>query len=313
MEGDELAGLIVDPRGGERTFGPYATTWIDTRLARGRPLTPATRQGYKGLLRRHLNPAFEKAALRKITPERVRVWHSDLIKSAGQDQAAKSYRLLRAILNTAVSDRLLTQNPCTVPGAGTENTPERPLLDTATVLDLADAIEPRLRALVLLAGFGALRPGELLGLERRDFDTLRGTVQVRRQAQEITGMGRTMTDPKTDAGTRTLSLPGIVRGDAHTSAPTSLRQPTRQCSRQVRAAATAQRPERVMGPRALLSGSLALTSTTSATTPPRSPLRRASQLVNSWSGSVTPVHVPPSSTSTPPRSADGRLLTSSTY
>lgn len=129
VEGDELAGLIVDPRGGERAFGPYATAWIDTRLAKGRPLTPATRQGYKGLLRRHLNPAFEKAALRKITPERVRVWHSDLIKSAGPDQAAKSYRLLRAILNTAVSDRLLTQNPCTVPGAGTENTPERPLLE----------------------------------------------------------------------------------------------------------------------------------------------------------------------------------------
>jgi integrase len=141
VEGDELAGLIVDPRGGERAFGPYATAWIDTRLAKGRPLTPATRQGYKGLLRRHLNPALEKAALRKITPERVRVWHSDLIQSAGQDQAAKSYRLLRAILNTAVSDRLLTQNPCTVPGAGTENTPERPLLDSATVLDLADAID----------------------------------------------------------------------------------------------------------------------------------------------------------------------------
>jgi len=210
VEGDELAGLIVDPRGGERAFGPYATAWIDTRLAKGRPLTPATRQGYKGLLRRHLNPAFEKAALRKITPERVRVWHSHLIKSAGPDQAAKSYRLLRAILNTAVSDRLLTQNPCTVPGAGAENTPERPLLDTATVLDLADAIEPRLRALVLLAGFGALRPGELLGLERRDFDTLRGTVQVRRQAQEITGMGRTITAPKSGAGTRTVALPGIV-------------------------------------------------------------------------------------------------------
>ena len=135
----------------------------------------------------------------------MRVWHSHLIASAGQDQAAKSYRLLRTILNTAVSDRLLTQNPCTVPGAGAENTPERPLLDTATVLDLADAIEPRLRALVLLAGFGALRPGELLGLERRDFDTLRGPVQVRRQAQEITGMGRMVTPPKSDAGTRTVA------------------------------------------------------------------------------------------------------------
>ena len=64
VESDELARLVVDPRGGERAFGPYATTWIDPRLTHGRPLTPATRQGYKGLLRRHLNPAFEKTALR---------------------------------------------------------------------------------------------------------------------------------------------------------------------------------------------------------------------------------------------------------
>lgn len=140
----------------------------------------------------------------------MRVWHSLLIESAGQDQAAKSYRLLRAILNTAVADRRLTQNPCAGPGAGTENTPERPMLDTASVLDLADAIEPRLRALVLLAGFAGLRTGELLGLERRDLDTLRGCVQVRRQAQQIAGLGRTVTAPKSDAGTRTVALPRTV-------------------------------------------------------------------------------------------------------
>ena len=59
----------------------------------------------------------------------------------------------------------------------------------------------------ILFGVGT---GELLGLERRDLDTLRGCVQVRRQAQQIAGLGRTVTAPKSDAGTRTVALPRTV-------------------------------------------------------------------------------------------------------
>ena len=87
-----------------------------------------------------------------------------------RDQAAKSYRVLRAILNTAVSDGLITRNPCTIRGAGIEHAPERPMLATITVLELAESIESRLRCLVLLGGFGGLRTGELLGVQRRDID-----------------------------------------------------------------------------------------------------------------------------------------------
>jgi hypothetical protein len=36
VEGDELAGLVVDPRGGEVRFGPFAENWLATRLSRGR-------------------------------------------------------------------------------------------------------------------------------------------------------------------------------------------------------------------------------------------------------------------------------------
>lgn len=221
VEGDESAGLLIDPRGGETIFGPYATGWVEHRLVQGRPLTPATAQGYRRLLARNINPIFEKTSLRKITPERVREWHSTLVASAGPDQAAKSYRLLRAILNTALADDLISRSPCRIAGAGTEHAPERPILDTATVLDLADTIDQRLRAFVLLAGFGGLRSGELLGLERQDIDPLRGTVQVRREAHEIAHVrspdgsilrryGRTITGPKSEAGKRTVALPRLV-------------------------------------------------------------------------------------------------------
>jgi integrase len=118
--------------------------------------------------------------------------------------------VLRAILNTAVTDDLIARNPCRIKGAGLEHAAERPMLDTATVLQLADAIEPRLRALVLVAGFRTLRPGELLGLQRRDIDLLHSTVHVERQAHEIIGQGRILTVPKSEAGTRTLSLPGPI-------------------------------------------------------------------------------------------------------
>lgn len=217
VRADELAGLIIDPKGGERLFGDFADQWIKTRLVNGRPLRPYTRQGYEALLRRNLRKDFGKTKLRQITPERVREWYSKVTAEKGQDQAAKSYRLLRAILMTAVRDELIPRNPCMITGAGIEHTEERPMLDTSTVLQLADAITPRLRALVLVAGFRTLRPGELLGLQRRDIDLLHGTVRVERQAQEITGKNRVgssrviIEDTKSEAGTRTLSLPAPIR------------------------------------------------------------------------------------------------------
>ena len=213
VHADELAGLVIDPKGGERAFGEYAAGWLETRLVKGLPLKPTTRQGYEALLRRNIRPHFARTKLRQITPERVREWHSKVTAESGSDQAAKSYRLLRAILMTAVSDELIARNPCGIKGAGIEHADERPMLDTSTVFDLADAIVPRLRALVLVAGFGTLRPGELLGLQRGDIDLLHGSVHVQREAHEITGQGRILTPPKSEAGDRTVALPAEIRDE----------------------------------------------------------------------------------------------------
>jgi len=210
VESEELAGLVTDPKGGERHFGEYADAWVAHRLVKGRPLTPATAQGYRALLRRHLHPTFGATRIRQITPERIRLWHAETTEFS-RDQAAKGYRLLRAILNTAVADGLIGRNPCTIRGAGIEQARERPMLATNTVLELADAIEPRLRCLVLLGGFAGMRSGELLGLQRRDIDPLHRTVTVERQAHELTGLGRVLIPPKSEAGRRTVALPSFVR------------------------------------------------------------------------------------------------------
>jgi len=60
-----------------------------------------------------------------------------------------------------------------VRGGGVERSDERPFVDAEVVLSLAEAIEPRFQALVLVAGFGGLRLGELLALRARDIDVER--------------------------------------------------------------------------------------------------------------------------------------------
>lgn len=64
-----------------------------------------------------------------------------------------------------------------IKGASAVHTPERPTATVQEVYDLADAIQPRYRALVLLAGFLGLRWGGLVALRRRT-STLTGAPSV---------------------------------------------------------------------------------------------------------------------------------------
>lgn len=62
----------------------------------------------------------------------VRRWHKKLLDNhVSPVTTAKAYRLLRAIMNTAVEDGLIRRNPCRIKGAGSEDSPERPVLTVA--------------------------------------------------------------------------------------------------------------------------------------------------------------------------------------
>ncbi len=202
-------GAWVAPDKGRLTLDEYATTWLDSRLtSRGEALRPKTMELYDGLLRRHILPTLGPLPLGRLTTPVIRSWHSGLLKSGpGTPSVAKSYRLLRTILGTAVEDGLIAVNPCSIKGAGVEPPKERPLPTLGDVYTLADTIRPQLRVFVLLAAFGGLRRGELLGLTRRDVDLSRRTVEVRVQRQETQGGGHLIGPTKTDAGRRVLVLP----------------------------------------------------------------------------------------------------------
>ena len=198
-------GDFVDMRAGAVALAEYAQRWLPTR-----DLRPRTRELYRHLLDKRILPTFGSTPINRITTDAVRAWHGEVTSDVSRLQAAKAYRLLRAILNTAVADGLLARSPCCLPGAGQERSAERPLAEPADVIRLADAIEDRFRALVLLAAIGGLRIGELLGLQRRHIDLTEAMVRVEQQAIELADGTRIVTRPKTAAGRRTVAIPAIV-------------------------------------------------------------------------------------------------------
>ena len=147
-EAEVIRGDWANPDAGRVLFGQYARDWIDERPG----LRPKTVQLYRYLLRCHLGPAFEARALADIKEPNVRRWRKNLLDTGvSAVTVAKAYRLLKAIMNTAVDDGLLRRNPCRIKGGGQEKSPERPVLTVAQVGVLADAAGPRYCALILLA------------------------------------------------------------------------------------------------------------------------------------------------------------------
>jgi integrase len=174
-----------------------------------------TRELHQGLLNLHILPQLGSAELGKLAPSQVRAWYVRLQgpNGPGASTAAKAYRLLRAMLRTAVADEIITRNPCQIERAGVERAPERPVATVAEVAVLADTITPRLRTLVLIAAWCGLRRGELLGLRREDLDLVRGSVRVERAIHQLSDGTLLVGPPKTDAGRRTVAIPPHILPD----------------------------------------------------------------------------------------------------
>ncbi|MFL6113994.1 MAG: tyrosine-type recombinase/integrase, partial [Catenulispora sp.] len=210
VESDIVKNTWRDPDLGRVQLGSYMANWIDHRPG----LRPRTLDLYRWLNRRYLEPSLRDHLLSDITPGTVRAWRADLITNGvSPTMVAKAYRLLRAVLNTAVADELIRRNPCRIQGAGIERAAERPTATVAQVFQLANTVPGRFRVLILLAAFTSLRYGELAALRRNDFDPRCKTLTVRATLVERSDGSLTFGPPKTDAGKRTITVPTAIRRD----------------------------------------------------------------------------------------------------
>ncbi|WET79502.1 tyrosine-type recombinase/integrase [Amycolatopsis sp. QT-25] len=206
-----IQGEWIDPEKAKITLGHYADQWITQRPG----LRPRTIELYRWLLRKHIEADLGGVELGKLSTAIVRQWRADrLAAGVSESVTAKAYRLLRAILTTAVDeDKILQRNPCRVRGADKENPAERPVLTVPQVFDLAGRMPERFRALVLLAAFASLRWGEVSALRRCDVAEDGSWVRISRALVEVPGRGLIVGPPKSRAGVRTLIVPAAIRRD----------------------------------------------------------------------------------------------------
>ncbi len=188
---------------------------------RTRALRPMTRTLYERQLRLRILPTFKSLAVAEITPKLVREWYSGLMAEAttngrGVVTVETTYRLLRAILMTAVEDGLTPKNPCRIKGAGTVRDAPRPEITIAQLWKLVDTVPERYAALVLLASATALRSGELSALRRRNIDLHRRTIRIDPDDGQYVepggGQKPYFGPPKSDAGARTIVIPDAILG-----------------------------------------------------------------------------------------------------
>ncbi|GAA2113035.1 tyrosine-type recombinase/integrase [Nocardioides bigeumensis] len=183
------------------TFEKYATTFMVDRT-----LKPKTREHYESLLRKHLHPTFGALPVKAITPYVVKAWHTPYADRT-PTLRSHAYGLLRTILGEAVHDGVIPANPCHIRGAGNAKRVHK--IKPASLAELeaiTTAMPERYRLMVLLAAWCGLRFGELTELRRRDVDVKGGVLHIRRGVTRVGGE-YVIGTPKTDAGTRDVSIP----------------------------------------------------------------------------------------------------------
>lgn len=182
------------------TVAAYADTWLAVR-----DLKPRTRTHYRWLLTAYIVPGLGDLTVTTVTTAAVRAWYGSL--TTGPTARAHAYSLLRSILATAVEDELLPVNPARIRGASKSKRVKeiRPAtLDELVVL--TEAMPPRLRLLIQLSAWCALRFGEVTELRRKDVDVKRGVVRIDRGVVRDGGEV-IVDDPKSEAGKRPVHFP----------------------------------------------------------------------------------------------------------
>lgn len=154
----------------------------------------------------------------RISPELISTWiaaGAPEIKryrkaKGGSDQVAKAYTFLRAVLNAALENGMISQNPCRIKGAGQSRHDERITASPEQVAALADEVPERYKAAVLLALFTSARRSELFGLQRKHINALQNTITIEHQLNDYASDRSMFTATKTPRKTPTVPIPQVL-------------------------------------------------------------------------------------------------------
>lgn len=205
VEISKATGDWTDASASRVTVGELSVSWLAVKRA---SLKPSSFESIQRAWSVWVGPRWGSTPVGSILPSDVEKWVAELStgtainnRTAGRLTPGEHARrrspsvviravgVLAGVLDQAMKDRRITRNPA----RGLEGLPRKRkrgerhrYLTHDQVIRLADACESDLHAAVVLTlAYTGLRWGEMLALRVRDFDALRGRIEVNRSAVEV--------------------------------------------------------------------------------------------------------------------------------
>jgi integrase len=154
-------------------FMEFAVAHINMQTTRnGENLRKLTKEVYFRQLNGHCQ-TFAGLTLNKISRPMIDKLYASISATGKLTTASKVYKLLNSIFKRAVDYGYLKENPCSIKGANNLSSRKKVTIPTVDqVFDIAEAINPRFKFLVLLCAYGGFRFGEVTELRLKDVQLL---------------------------------------------------------------------------------------------------------------------------------------------
>jgi integrase len=195
----------VAPSAGAVRFGAVAEDWF---LAQGQ-LKRRTLIAYRSVIDHNLAPlhAVPVGRLRGADVQRL---INDLTAAGRKPSTVRNVLMVcRLVLDQAVRDRLIRDNPCRDVRPPKLRPVETVFLTVEQVQRLASELQGPYDLVVLTAAGSGLRAGELYGLRVKDVELLRRRLHVVQTVADI-GTALVIGTPKSAAGRRTVPIPPML-------------------------------------------------------------------------------------------------------
>ena len=196
------------------TVSDWLQKWLEVYIVP--TVSPTTLVGYKGMIRRYIDPLIGHLQVQEMNALAVQIWVNKLkvSPSSGEPLTAgtikHTYHVLRGAMDKAVQAGLIHRSPC----AGIQlpkGEKKKPVIYDETqiqqLLDFARGTEMEL--IIDLELCMGMRRGELLGLQWQDVNWEKNQIHIIRSRVAVDGKS-VVKQPKTESGTRTLDVPEIL-------------------------------------------------------------------------------------------------------
>ena len=210
MQGQIDQGLTFETL--NRSLNAYLDDWI---VLKKTTLRPFVGREYERLINLYVKPTLGEMKLKEINLNIINHYYQKLIEQGlGVSTLRHLHRVLHVALEYAVRTGILGRNPAHYAILPRERHKEMSILTEQQVSQfLIAAHTSRYQALYFLAVITGMRISELRGLKWSDVDWVKGTISVNRQLREDTGDGTSFSEPKTQAGYRTIKIGETTLGE----------------------------------------------------------------------------------------------------